>query len=52
MPAVARYPMDPIERRAMQLITDVGRWLDAEAARQQRRATAQAEGWQRGWPGE
>lgn len=52
MPAVGRYQMDPYERRALELITEVGKFLDAETARQQRRAAAQAEGWSGGEPGE
>ena len=52
MPAVSRYPMDRYERRALELITEVGRYLDAEQDRQARQAAAQAEGWVQGWPGE
>lgn len=52
MPAVARYPLDPYERRALDLVGEIDRWLLAQQAREERRARAQAEGWEQGWPGE
>lgn len=52
MPARAKCRLDPYERRALELIGEIDRWLRANAAREARRRAAQAEGFERGWPGE
>jgi hypothetical protein len=52
MPAVTRYQLDPYERRALELIGEVDRWLIAEQDRQERARVAREAGWTRGWPGE
>jgi len=51
MPAVGRYQLDPYERRALELIGELDRYLRTETARQDRRTWAQEQGWKAGEPG-
>lgn len=55
-PLEARFDLtrlDPVERRALELVADADAWLTAEDCRHARAETARIEGWLRGGePGE